>query len=240
MLTTLNKAITSTGNKTRGTAPGKDSTMNDVFKKVAEAAAAIDTTTPAIRAEYVMKLKEAQAAQEAAREAKETAENEKAFNKACDDESHGRDKEAFYRRMINDIDYKMRMDEGEYFGHVAAVESVMDAAAGEFRKVAEKAMAEIVEALKKYEATAAEADSVLSALDRASNVLQVKHRYRVIEFLGKDPKYKEDPFEWTNHIVRYQNGKAYNLAVMDTHDHAPATYNKVVGAAWRAASNVRD
>lgn len=239
MKNTLNKAITATVNKTRGTAPGKDSTMNDTFQKVAAAAAAIDTSAPKIRAEYVQKLIEAQEAQKAAREAKEAAEDENAFNKACDDENHARDKEAFYRRMISNIDSKMRMDESEYFSHVSAVEAVMNDAAAEFRKAAEKAMFEIVSARSKYEAKAAEADRVLEALDQAANVLQVKYRYRMIEYHGQDPEYREDHGEWRKHIVRYMNGKAYELAVMEGHDNAPATYNKVTNAAWNAADRVQ-
>lgn len=232
----LNKAVKATENKTGRTAPGKDNTMNDVFQKVAAATAAVDTSAPKIRAEYVRKLIEAQEAQKAARAAKEAAEDESAFNKACDDESHACDKEAFYRRMISNIDHKMRMNEDEYFGHVSAVENTMNKAAEEFRKAAEKAMFEIVSARSKYEATAAEADKVLEALDDAARVLQVKYRCRVIEFRGQDPEYREDPSEWRQHAVRYQNGLAYKLAVMDT----PATYNKVVNAAWYAANNVQN
>ena len=236
----FNKAITETMNKTTGKAPRKDSTMNETFQAVLDAATAIDTSAPKIRAEYVQKMAEAQEAQRAANEAKASAETEKAFNKACDDESRARDKEEFYRRMISKIDYTARMDESEYFGHVHAVEDEVNAAAEEFRKAAEKAMLEIVAARSKYEATAAEADKVLIALDAAAYVLQVKYRYKEWQLIGKPSAYIEDPSEWINHAVRYRgNGRAFNLAVCDKNQNAPDTYNPVLTAAWHAAERLQ-
>ena len=66
----LNKAA---NNRTAGTAPGKDNTMNDVFKKVAAAAATIGSSTPQLREEYVKGIEAAIDDQAKAREAKEEA-----------------------------------------------------------------------------------------------------------------------------------------------------------------------
>ena len=235
----FNKAITVTDNKTGRTSPGKDKIMNKDLQKVADAAAAIDTSAPKDREVFIRKISAAQATLKAAREAKELAKNERDFDQACDDVDRARDKVAFYTRMVSDIDHKARMDEAVYNGHVSAVETVMNEAAAEYRKAAVKAMEEIIAARDKYEATASEADRVLEALDAAARVLQAKYRYRVLEFVGRDPEYIEDSNEWRHHSVRYQNGKAQELAICDERENAPSEFNPVLSAAWRAADRAQ-
>ena len=207
--------------------------MNKTLEKVAEAAAAIERENPEARAHYLQGIAEAQEARKAAAQAKIDAETEEAFNRACDDESHARDKESFYRRQLERMEFTPRMEEAEYFGHVDAVKATVEKAAEDFRKAAEKAVKEIAAARAAYLATVTEADTVLNALDAASNVLQVKHRYRTKKFIGAAPEEVEDRNEWKRHALRYNNGKAYDLVAKEG-----TGWNDFVCAAWTAADRV--
>lgn len=200
--------------------------MNKTLEKVAEAAAAIERENPEVRARYLQGIAAAQEARKAAAQAKIDAETEEAFNRACDDENHAKDKEAFYRRQLEHLEFTQRMDETEYFVHVDAVRATVEAAAADFRKTAEKAVKEIAAARAAYLATVTEADTVLNALDAAANVLQVKHRYRTKKFIGAAPEEVEDRDEWTRHAVRYSNGKGCELATRGS---------LAALAAWKAA-----
>ena len=218
----LNKSMTATSNKP----------MSDAIGAAKEAAAAIERNRPAGRAALLDKITAAQKAQEKAKEAKETATTEQAFDKACDEERHAKDKENFYRRQIELLDYTPRMDEGEYDRHVKAVSSTIAEAAADFREVAENAMNAIIKAKAEYMAKAQAADEALIALDKAANVLQTRHRYQIRRFSGDVPDQKiEDRNEWLRHATRFnQDGKAYNLAI-----HEADGINQKVNAAWLAA-----
>lgn len=235
----LNKALTPNTKEgkspsTVGTYPGKADSMNKEIKKVADVAAELAKTNPETRAQYLRGIEDAQAAQKAAAQAKEDAETEAAFNKACDDESHARDKEAFFRRQLDRLDFTPRMEEAEYYKHVDTVKATVEKAAADFRRIAEKAIDDLVAAKAEYLAITKEADEALIALDAAANVLQSKFRFKTITFTGDTPAQTvEDRSEWTRHAIRYNgNGKGYGLIAKDGAD-----WNKKTCAAWKAAED---
>ena len=235
----FNKALTPGANEgkapsTVGTYPGKVENMNKDIKKVLDAAAALEKGNPETRAQYLKGVADAQKAQKAAAKAKEDAESEAAFDKACDDESHARDKEAFFRRQLDRLDYTPRMNEADYNKHVDAVKAAVEKAAADFRRVAEKAINDIAAAKAAYIEITKEADAALTALDTAANVLQSKYRYKTVTYTGDTPaQYVEDRSEWTRHAIRYTgNGKGFDLIARDGAD-----WNKKTCAAWKAAES---
>lgn len=239
MRISLNKGLTQCTREreapsTVGTYPGKVGNMNKDIKKVLDAAAALKRENPETRAQYSRGIADAQAAQKAAAQAKEDAETEAAFDKACDDESHARDKEAFFRRQLDRLDYTPRMNEAAYYAHVDAVKDAVEKAAADFRRAAEKAIDDIAAAKAAYIEITKEADAALIALDTAANVLQSKYRYRTVTFTGDIPaQYVEDQNEWTRHAIRYNDtGKGYDLVAKDGAD-----WNKKTCAAWKAAES---
>lgn len=235
-----NKALTP---QNKGAEPGKDQTMNSELQKVMDMANSIEQAKPETREQYLRGIEEAQKAQARAAEAKETAETEKEFNKACDDESHARDKEQFYKRMLAKLDYDPRMTEKDYYTALSSVHSVVVRAAQDFKETARKAMSELVSARRDYLQLVKDADFVLATLDEKSNVLQSKYRYRKTDYSDGTYTVTEDPNEWLSHITRYLNtGKGYNLIVMyDRPANMPSYENPtdwIASAAWRAAQEI--
>ena len=218
-----------------GTIPGKVDSMNQEIRKIIEAAEAISQETPETRSQYLKGIADAQEAQRAAAQAKEDAETEEAFNKACDDESHARDKEAFFKRMLDRLDFTPRMEEETYYSAIQTIDSVVTDAAEDFRRVAEKAVKEIVEAKAKYLSIAEDADNALTILDNAANFLQSKYRYRKINYVNAPSVEIEDPSEWKKHTFYYNKGtdKVFRLIARTGED-----YNKMSIAAWNAADSV--
>lgn len=214
--------------------------MNKDLQRVADAIATIDTNLPQIRDEYVKGIEDSQTAQREAQKAKEEALTGVDFDNACDRERHATEREQFFKRKLEDLDFTPRMGEKEYFSHVATVQGVMEKAAQEYRKEAEKAMNALIAARGKYEAIANDADEVLRDLDAAANVLQSKYRYREIHFTGDVPsKLIEDVNEWTRHTVRFLPESYYKAACTDATPEGPLTYNDIQVAAWMAVDRVK-
>ena len=190
----FNKALTPGTNEgkapsTVGTHPGKAESMNKEIKKVADVAAALEKENPETRAQYLKGVADAQKAQEAAAKAKEEAESEAAFNKACDDESHARDKEAFFRRQLDRLDFTPRMNEADYNKHVDAVKAAVEKAAADFRRTAEKAIDDLVAARAEYLAITKEADESVSPVhDRMPLIMPEE---LVTEWIRPDRKPEE-------------------------------------------------
>ncbi|MBR3244183.1 MAG: hypothetical protein IKF90_16055 [Parasporobacterium sp.] len=232
-----NKALTP---QNKGPEPGKERTMNSDLQKVMDMANSIEQAKPETREQYLRGIEEAQKAQARAAEAKETAETEKEFNKACDDESHARDKEQFYKRMLAKLDYDPRMKEEDYYSALSSVHSVVVRAAQDFKEIARKAISELVSARRDYTQLMKDADYVLDTLDKKSNVLQSKYRYRKTEYTNGTFTETEDPNEWQYHITRYYNG-GKGLKFIMTNDRPadmpmyqePTDY--ISSAAWQAA-----
>ena len=209
--------------------------MNTTFKKVMDKAATLKREDPETRALYVQGIEDAKEEQAEAAERKEAAERIEDFNKAVDDETHAREREAFYRRQLDRLDFTPRMDEVEYYRERAAIVQEVESAAANFRKAAENALAMIIKAKRDYLTTAAEADVALDALDTASNFLQCKHRYKTVVYQDAPAQQIEDRNEWERHAIRYTNGsgRAYDLATLDGSER-----NYIICAAWRAAERV--
>ena len=216
-------------NKSRMPVNGK---LGNDLDKIQAAADKIRAAVPETRQSYVEGIEKAQEAYKKAEKAKEEAQTEEDFDKACNDESHARDKEAFFKRQLERLDFTPRMEEATYYKHVDAVKATVEKAAADFRRVAEKAIEDIVAARAEYLAITKEADEALIALDVAANVLQSKYRYKTITFTGDTPAQTvEDRNEWTRHAIRYNgNGKGYDLIAKDG-----ANWNKKTCVAWEAA-----
>ena len=230
MRTPFNKALSA--NTKEGA--GKENSMNKEFKKILDAAAAIDQAQPELRAQYVKGLEAAQEAQKIAAQAKEEAETEEAFDKACNDERNAIDKAAFFERRIASLDFTPRMDEAEYDKYVGTVKTTVEKAAAAFCEVAEKAIDELAEAKAAYMSVVTDADKVLVALDDAANVLQSRYRYREVRRAGWPVEKIEDRNEWRLHALNYNrgSGKCYDLISKDGDNR-----NYKACAAWRAADN---
>lgn len=230
----LNKAMKPLNKETAPDNKGKEErTMNGTFQKVVDLADEIRQATPETKEDFLRRIEQAKTEQARAAAAKETAENETEFDKACDDAIRAREKEGFYRRQLEIFQFSPRMDEEQYFDTVESVDASVKAAAESFKATAEKAIAEIIQAKEKYLGILEDADEALRALDTAANVLQSKYRYRIIELNNMDPQYVEDSNEWTRHAIRYGGGKGYDMAARIPGNLAE--YNKKVVAAWMAA-----
>ena len=224
----LNKAIAATDNKTREKAPRKD-TMNKEFQKIIADANSISSNVPQLREEYVKGIEAAIDNQAKAREAKEEALTGVDFDNACDRERHAHEKETFFRRKLEDLDFTPRMDEKEYEAYVKSVQVVMNQAADEYREKATRLMKELAALHRSYVNAMDDADQVLSDLDRAANVLQSKYRYRECVFQDTPSQYVEDSYEWMKHAVRYGAGRGQKM-VLPGGDN----YDIYVGLAWAA------
>ena len=238
MRTIMNKSLVPSTKKRADNAVGEATEkdiMNKDIRKVMDVAAGISTEYPENRAHVLKGIADAQEAQKEAITAKENAETEADFNKACDDESHARDKEAFYKRQLDKMDFTPRMTETEYNKHVEAIEITVEKAAADFRAIAEKTINELITARDAYLSILNDADAALSELDKAANVLQSKYRYRECAFVGAPSYQVEDRSEWKRHAIRYtQNGKGCDLVLKDG-----AAWNMKMCAAWKAAENAR-
>lgn len=229
-------------------------TMDPVLRRIMDKAEELKQAEPENRNEFLRGIEQAQAAQVEAIRKKETASTLDEFNKACDDESRARDKEAFFRRLLDKLDSNPRMDEAEYYEAREDVDRVVREVAAEFVKIARRCIPELVEARKKYIQIQKDADRVLSALDASANVLQTKYRYRTTEHSGgvyydiyegekRTPAWterREDPNEWTRHTVRYSNtGRGYGLLTADQpRDRYGNISDYTVGAAWEVAGRI--
>ena len=238
MRNTLNKVMQPLNkNRIAGTPAGKDThTMNKDLQKVADATATIDTNIPQIREEYVQSIESAQKAQLDAKKEKEEALTGVEFDNACEKDRNAHEKEIFFKRKLEELDFTPRMDEKEYFAHVATVQKVMDKAAANYREKALKLMNELVSTHKDYMQLVNDADQVLEDLDRASNVLQSKHRYREYTYQGAPSQFVQDYSEWRNHTVRYGSGKARDMVVED----GDGKHNRYLNKAWNTADQITE
>ncbi len=200
----------------------KAAVQNSELMKVYDLIAEIKED-PEVINELRQNLAQAVEAGRIAAKAKEEAEAEADFDKACDDAVRAREKEAFYRRIIEEKQFTPRLDDDRYFETVDSVKTVVRDAADAFRAVAEKAMAQIVQAKADYWQTVIEADMTLNALNDAANVLQSKYK---------------DQADWRRNAFRFYDGwrtLGVNLAIMDFFEDRPPEYNDTLAAAWRAA-----
>jgi len=202
---------------------GKETTR-DAIREALTAAEEIRASAPD-RTQILEGIASAKEEQKAAAKAKEEAETEEDYNKACKNEARAKEKEAFYNHKLEKVDFLPRMDEGRYNDLVDAIKATVETAAEEFNEVASKALDDLLTAKDKYYETITRADEALTALDEAANVLQVKHRYRVITYAGEPEKQIEDRDEWTRHAVRFGAGQGRKLIESDSPDH-----NKIISA----------
>ena len=237
----LNKAMQPANKNIAERSAGKDRTMNKEFQKVIAAASSISSNVPQLREEYIKEIEAAQAAQVEAKKAKEEALTGVDFDNACDRERNAREKEVVFKRKLEALDFTPRMDEQEYNNLVKSVQTVVEHAAADYRERAMNLMSELAVVHRNYIKLTADADQALETLDMAANVLQSKHRYREYTYQGAPSQYVQDSNEWRHHTVRYQpTGEAGKLVFMDKHENAPATYNKLVYAAWNAVDAIQD
>ena len=229
--------------------------VNPDLQQVIDLAFSINQAEPEKIEELKRGLNQARAAQEEAARAKEEAENEAEFNKACDDAIRAREKEEFFTRLLNKYQFTPRMDETEYFAAVDTVKAVVDDAITEYRQRAREAMSVLIEARHNLIKVQKDANRTLNILNRSANVLQSKYRYRTTErsggvihqVNGEDKVFPaqtirtEDPDEWRKHAVRYDEGQAVDKALRDPFAKNPNDpWDDIVCAAWYAAQRVDD
>ena len=239
MRTPLNKAMTPS-NKTKKEYSNKD------LQKVAEAVTQISGIDPEKRRSYQEGLEKARRDYEQASKRKDEAETEKELEQVIDAERYARDKADFFKKRLDIMDFTPRIPEDEYDGHIKAIDGVMQKAAADFKDKARKTMEMLVEARDSYFQLAEEVDNILEDLDRASNVLQSKYRYKRTDFQGMDPVYQENPYDWEHHRVRYAacvNGtvKGTDMILLadpeDRKDGYP--WDSTVCVALRAAEKIK-
>lgn len=231
MITPKNKAITPANKttarnnkKTVGTLTGKGETMNKTFSNIIKKAEATATDFPQIRAEYLDGLERARQAQKDAEAAKEAAETEEDFDKATDDLVHAREKELFFMRKLEALDFTPRMHPDEYENYVGLIKGIMEKQANEYRATVSKAIEDLVKVQRDFFDIGQEADEVMRRLDEAANVLQAKYRYEERYVTGEGGKgavlagRTEDRNEWRRHAIRYTPDVLCRMATEDTGD----------------------
>lgn len=211
--------------------------MNKELQKVYDLTTKIEKPSAA-RMDLLNGLNQAKKKLEDAITAKEDAETENELDRALDDERRAADKIAFFKRQLDKIDFTPRMDEAEYDKAVETVENTVEKAADAFRKAAMTAMEQLVNAREEYLQTAQDADDVLEMLDKASNVLQSRFRYKELHRLGMDPVKIEDQWEWRNHATRYTRGSGLACRIATGNENGPEDY--ILYAAWMAAGKVSE
>ena len=233
MNTPLNKAFMP-NNKDNKKSLTKASRANTEMQEIAEIAEAIEQNKPGTKKQLMDEIGKAQEDLQTARKEKEEATTEAAFNAACEHEYNVQQKIIFLNNKLEHIKFTPCMEEAEYNKHVNTIKTAVETAGANFKKVAEKAMQEIIDAQAAYMAIVNEADDTLIKLDRAANVLQSKYRYHLTTFVGeKPPEKKEDPSEWKRHALRYGTGKAKEIVTKNGNE-----WNFTTAAAWRAAETV--
>lgn len=216
------------------------------FQTVADKAAKINGVDEGAREKYAKGLADAQNEQLKAQAAKDSASTETELDAALDAENRARSREKFYKRQLEAIDFTPRMSEHEYNECVRAIDAVMSKKIAEYKRIAEKAVKEIIDAQSELIATATDADKVLEELDASANVLQVKHRYRVKRFTTEAPdvyreEREEDRDEWRRHVHRYGSplSKMKGLATREQSSETEEA-NNILLAAWNAADKFVD
>ena len=239
MYNALNKSITAT--ETAAAAAPTNKAMPAKLSKVSDAVKKIVVNSPKEQRNYTESLEKAKTSLDKIMKAKESVETEEELDAALDEERRCRGRVRFFEKKLDEIRYSPRIPEDEYNAHVSAVKSVVEKAANEYRKAAEKLADELVAVRKKYLDTAREADRILTDLDSAANVLQSKHRYKEFTFVGRDPIYKEDPYEWRNHALRYMDNEVYgtnNTSAYTLATQANGTNSPKLQQIWLMADRV--
>lgn len=206
-----------------------------LFASVKKAIDNINSNHTDNQAEYVEGLNRARNDIQNALKAKDTAQTEEELDAALEAENLAKSRAAFYKRRLDEERYTMRMNEDEYDKYMGNMVTLMHDAADKYRAISAQAIQQLIAAKSEYLEMAAQVDAAMQALDAAANVLQVRHRYRTQEYIGRDPVRIEDPNEWHKYTLRYGNGKAFNVAVRDFNDAGESYINNIYRAAWKAA-----
>lgn len=218
------------------------SEANAVFREVASVVAGIGNSGSNEREKYAAEIEAARAAQKEAEKEKEAATTGKQFDAACDKGRRAEEKEAFFSRKLEELNFVPCLDEAVYNNCVAKVDAVVSEEVKAYQAKVSEAMRLIVDATLSLRNLGIEADKVLTDLDASANVLQSKYRYKETQFTTNDPKILatqriEDRNEWIWHKTRYMDptvGKLYRMVHSDLND-ADAEYLR---AAWHAASKM--
>lgn len=238
-----NKARIPEGNKTQGTEQATQIIFPDL-QSIVDKAEEILRNVPESRQGFLNGLTQAQAETAEAVKRKNAAETEEEYNEACEDESRAKDKEKFFLRMLNKLDSKPRISEEEYAAALKTADTVVREAAAGYLETIRPIMAQLVRARQEYVQTMKDADNALTALDNAGRFLQTKYRLRVTEHSDGTVTYTEDPGEWANHVVRYNDNRRRGLDLIYKKER-PADliffrepWNETAIAAWNAAESV--
>lgn len=204
--------------------------QNKAIMKALDEAEQLRRSAPTAQEQCLTGIAEAQEAKKTAAAAKESAQTEEDYNKACEAERRAIDKETFYKRQYERFEFTPRMDEKQYNELVNGIVAAVEQTGRDFRQLAEKYMADLALAYKIHKETMERADEALTALDEVAHVLQSKYRYEVLNFVGEPSRKVESRDEWKRHTVRFvKNNRGYDLATMDEDGR-----NRKAWTAWKA------
>lgn len=211
-------------------------TVNPDLQEVFDLVAGIQQADPETMNELMEGLAQARSAGVAAAEAKENAETEAEFDKACEDALRAREKEEFFTRLLNKYRFTPRIDDETYDSAVDTVKAYVDKAVDEYRATAKEAMSVLIKARRDLLQVQKDANKAIVALDGAANVLQCRHRYRIVQRVNCPDQLVEDPNEWLKYAVRYDQGQAVGKAMKDPNSRDISyPYDRIICAAIQAA-----
>lgn len=188
--------------------------INPVFDRIAGRIEAIAAVNPSEQEICRKEIEKCQDAETLAAQAKEVAETEADFNKACDDEAHARERKQFFIRRLEKLSNTPAMDPDEYDEAVSDIDAVIKSSAEELKTLMNETIQVITKAKAEYLHTVHIADKLLNDLDNAANVLQCRYPCRVIKYEGRPNVKVKDPNEWKRHALRYAGtGRACNYVV---------------------------
>ena len=186
-----------------------DRTLSRNFEAIMKRCEEIEATLPAKR-EKLLADKAAAAENKAlAQNIVDNTTNEKDYIKALMEARKAREAEQLADREIQRLNEDRRMDEVEYYKDVENIVGVQSKALDEYRRIAEKAVNELLEAKQKYLAVMTDANNTLIKLDSTSNVLQTKYKYVETKFVNQPSIFTESVTEWMDHTVRFNGSELY-------------------------------
>lgn len=176
-------------------------------------------------------VEQAQESQRNARKAQETAKTEEDYFKACEAEKYHKQREAFWKKRLDEYAFTPRISEKEYNKQIQAAENNLEKAAEAYKAIVEKNMNEIIAAQVEYLKTAKETDEVLEDFDYAAKYLQSKYRYEEFPRQGMPPIRHENPHFWKTQKTRFYPETAHQMAI-----HKNGMPDKKLVAAWEAVA----
>ena len=155
------------------------------LEQIQKQSTAIMGDYPEQRAELLKKVEDATVDREQAKAAMDNAEDLASYDDAAEAVKRAEMALRFAKAAVDKLEAAPRMDEGEYLKALATCKKIMDKAASSYRTRAAALMDELKTVTDEYIQTAADTNDTLIKLDSAANVLQAKHPYKILHFVGQ-------------------------------------------------------